>query len=233
MTQAAHFDGRTVLTFDVYGTLIDWETGINDALQPVLKAHGVDFTEDQALEIYAKYEAELEAGPYMTYREVLAESLRRIGKELGFMPSDTEIETFSQSVGDWPAFPDSPAALQALKQQFKLAVITNCDDELFAMSAKRLGVEFDYIITAQQARSYKPSLNNFHLAFGRIDEPREQILHVAQSMFHDHVPAKSLGLTSVWINRRHDKPGFGATPAASAAADAEYPDMKSFAAAAA
>jgi 2-haloacid dehalogenase len=93
-------------------------------------------------------------------------------------------------------------------------------------------VEFDYIITAQQARSYKPSLNNFHLAFGRIEEPREQILHVAQSMFHDHVPAKSLGLTSVWINRRHDKPGFGATPAASAAADAEYPDMRSFAAAA-
>lgn len=230
--QASHFDGRTVLTFDVYGTLIDWETGINEALQPVLKTYGIDFTEDQALEIYAKYEAELEAGPYLTYREVLAESLRRIGTELGFTPSDAEIEKFSQSVGDWPAFPDSPAALQELKKKFKLAVITNCDDELFAMSAKRLGVEFDYIITAQQARSYKPSLNNFHLAFGRIEEPREQILHVAQSMFHDHVPAKSLGLTSVWINRRHDKPGFGATPAASAAADAEYPDMKSFAAAA-
>jgi 2-haloacid dehalogenase len=234
MTQRApYFDGRTVLTFDVYGTLIDWETGIDDALQPVLKAHGVDFTQDQGLEIYAKYEAELEAGPYLTYREVLAESLRRIGQELGFTPSDAEVETFSQSVGDWPAFPDSPAALQSLKKQFKLAVITNCDDELFAMSAKRLGVEFDYIITAQQARSYKPSLNNFHLAFGRIEEPREQILHVAQSMFHDHVPAKSLGLTSVWINRRHDKPGFGATPAASAAADAEFPDMQSFAAAAA
>lgn len=226
------FSGKTVLTFDVYGTLIDWEAGIYNALSPILVAHGFDLTEDAALELYARHEAELEAGPYLTYREVLSESLHRIGQELKFTPTPIEIDAFSHSVGDWPAFPDSQEALRKLKQKFKLAVITNCDDELFALSNKRLGVEFDYIITAQQARSYKPSLNNFHVAFGRIEEPREQILHVAQSLFHDHVPAKELGLNSVWINRRHNKPGFGATPAASATADAEFPDMQSFASAA-
>ena len=127
------------------------------------------------------------------------------------------------SVADWPAFPDSAAALARLKTRFRLGVITNCDDDLFAASNERLGVDFDWIVTAQQVGSYKPDERNFHLAFERIGLPRERILHVAQSLFHDHVPAQRLGLTSVWIDRRHDRPGSGATPGARGQAGRDVP----------
>jgi 2-haloacid dehalogenase len=223
------FSGKTVLTFDCYGTLIDWETGLWNALEPVLRRHGQSLGREAALELFGGLEAELEKGPYMTYRQLLGEVLKGIGARLGFGPSDDEVRSFGGSVGDWPAFPDSPDALASLKKRFKLVVITNCDDDLFAMSNKRLKVAFDHIITAQQARSYKPSLNNFHVAFQRIGVPQAEILHVAQSLFHDHVPAKQLGLSTVWINRRRGKTGAGATPPAEATPDHEYPDMKSFA----
>src|SRR5439155_16303432 len=136
------------------------------------------------------------------------------------------------SVGDWPPFSDSAAALARLAQRFRLGVITNCDGDLFARSRERLEAPFEWVVTAEQARSYKPSLRNFELAFETIDVPRERILHVAQSLFHDHVPAKQLGMTTVWIDRRGDAEGGGATPPASAAPDMTFPDMRSFAAAA-
>jgi 2-haloacid dehalogenase len=132
-------------------------------------------------------------------------------------------------VGEWPAFPDSRGALARLKEHFALAVITNCDDDLFAASNRRLGVTFDAVITAQQVGSYKPSHRNFEVAFERIGAPRERILHVAQSLFHDHVPAKELGLTTVWVDRRHDRPGSGATPPTSATPDLVVPDMATLA----
>jgi 2-haloacid dehalogenase len=152
-----------------------------------------------------------------------------VAGDLGFDPTPSEVAAFSRSVGDWPAFPDSAAALARLKERFRLGVITNCDDDLFSLSNRRLGVEFDWIITAQQVRSYKPRPENFHYAFERIDTPRERILHVAQSLFHDHVPAKALGMTTVWIDRRHDRRGFGATPPAHATPDLTVPDMRTFA----
>ena len=136
---------------------------------------------------------------------------------------------FGVSVADWPPFPDSAAALARLHERFRLGVITNCDDDLFAASARRLGVEFDWVITAQQAGSYKPSERNFQLAFERIDMPRERLLHVAQSLFHDHVPAKRLGLSTVWVDRRHGRPGGGATLPASATPDLTVPDMATLA----
>ena len=225
----AKFSGKTVLTFDCYGTLIDWETGLWGALEPVLRRHGQSLGREAALELFGGLEAELEHGPYLTYRQLLGEVLKGMGAKLGFKPGDDEVRSFGGSVGDWPAFPDSPDALASLKKRFKLVVITNCDDDLFAMSNKRLKVTFDHVITAQQARSYKPSLNNFQVAFQRIGVPQAEILHVAQSLFHDHVPAKRLGLTSVWINRRRGRTGSGATPPAEAKPDHEYPDMKSFA----
>ena len=223
------FTDYDALTFDCYGTLIDWETGILTGLRLVLVAHDVERDDDELLEAYARHEARLEAGPYLPYREVLAGSLRGLAEELGFTPSDDEVLGFSRSAGNWPAFGDSADALQQLKQRFRLGVITNCDDDLFAASNRRLGVEFDWIITAQQAQSYKPALRNFELAFERIDVPRERILHVAQSLFHDHVPAKQLGMTTVWINRRAGREGFGATPPASAEPDLSVPDMRTFA----
>ena len=221
-----------VLTFDCYGTLIDWEAGIAAGLGAVTRAHGVDVGDEELLSTYARHEADLETGPYLRYREVLARACRGVCADLGVEPSDEGVATFAGSVGEWPAFPDSAAALAGLQRRFKLAVITNCDDDLFAASNVRLGVTLDYVITAQQAGSYKPSHRNFELAFERIGRPRERILHVAQSLFHDHVPAKELGLTSVWINRRAGREGSGATPPAVATPDATFPDMATFAEAA-
>ena len=219
------------LTFDCYGTLIDWETGLLAGLRDALPA--LDAPDDELLEAYAAHEAEAEAGPYLTYREILAAGVRGIGRAHGVDPADDAVDRFSVSVGDWPAFPDSAEALERLKRRFRLGVITNCDTDLFAASNERLGVAFDWVVTAEQARSYKPSLRPFELAFETITVPRERILHVAQSLFHDHVPAKALGLTTVWIDRRRGRVGFGATPPAAATPDATYPSLADFADAAA
>ncbi|MCG2574783.1 haloacid dehalogenase type II [Acinetobacter sp. ME22] len=217
-----------VLTFDMYGTLIDWESGLSTALQQVFHIYGINKTESEALQLYAYHEADVSSGDYLPYREVLSKTLEQIGLALGFTPREEDLTEFANSISDWPAFKDSQAALLRLKEHFKLAVITNCDDEHFAISNRKLGIEFDYIITAELARSYKPSLNNFLLALGSIGVPNKNILHIAESLFHDHVPAKKLGLSSVWINRRHGKPGKGATLSATATPDAEYTSMKDF-----
>jgi 2-haloacid dehalogenase len=226
---AIDFDAYDVLTFDCYGTLIDWESGLLEAFRPILAHHRVSAGDEELLERYGVHEAELESGPYLRYVEVLKGVLRRIGDDFGFEPSEEELEAFGTSVGDWPAFDDSADALQRLHKMFKLAPITNCDDNLFAASQPKLGVEFDWVTTAEQARAYKPSHRNFELAFERIGLPRERILHVAQSLYHDHVPAKELGLTSVWIDRRSGKHGSGATLPAEASPDLTLPDMRSLA----
>lgn len=220
------------LTFDCYGTLIDWEAGLSGAFAPILGARGLAPEDDDLLARYARYEAAAEAGPYLRYREVLAAGLRGVARELGFEPTAAEVEAFSGSVADWPAFGDTAAALARLHERFRLGVITNCDDDLFAASNRRLGVTFDWVVTAEQVRSYKPSEANFERAFERLGLRRDRILHVAQSLFHDHVPAKRLGLSTVWIDRRHDRAGSGATPPAEATPDATFPDMAAFAAAA-
>jgi 2-haloacid dehalogenase len=230
--RAIHFDDVEALTFDCYGTLIDWEAGLTAAFQPVFRARGIAFDGDAVLERFADHEAAAEAGPYRRYRDVLAIALRGVSSDYGIEPTADEIEAFSGSVGEWPAFSDTTAALARLRERFRLGVITNCDDDLFAASLPRLGVDFDWVITAQQAGSYKPDERNFELAFERIGLPRERILHVAQSLFHDHAPAQRLGVTSVWIDRRGDRAGSGATPASEATPDARFPDMASFAEAA-
>lgn len=224
-----NWDDFLVLTFDCYGTLIDWESGIWAALHPVLARHHVGMTTDQALALYGELESEAERGEYHEYKVVLGMVLQGFGKRLGFAPTRDELQGFSESVKDWPAFPDSARALQALKKKYRLAIISNVDDDLFAFSARRLGVQFDWIITAQQAKSYKPSLNNFHFAFKRIGLPKSKILHVAQSLFHDLAPAKAFGLSTVWVNRRHGKAGFGATPPAQAQPDLVVPDLQTLA----
>jgi 2-haloacid dehalogenase len=232
MTTGLDYGAFEVLTFDCYGTLIDWETGIATGLRALTAAHGRQVADEELLSTYAGHEAALEAGPYLRYREVLARAAAGVCADIGLRPSDDELATFGGSVGEWPAFPDSAAALGALHERFRLAVITNCDDDLFTASNRRLGVTFDWVVTAQQAGSYKPSHRNFELAFERIGLPPDRILHVAQSLFHDHVPAKELGLRSVWINRRAGREGSGATPLAEATPDATFPDMASFAEAA-
>jgi 2-haloacid dehalogenase len=217
-----------VLTFDCYGTLIDWEAGLAAALRDALPDLPV-VTDEELLEEYATHEAAAERGPYRTYRQVLAEGLRGVAVAHALSVTDDVAARFSESVRDWPAFPDSADALGRLRSGFRLGVITNCDTDLFLASSERLGVVFDWVVTAEMAEGYKPSLGNFELAFDMIAVPPGRILHVAQSLYHDHVPAKQLGMTTVWIDRRRARPGFGATPPAEARPDATFPDLASFA----
>lgn len=222
------YDDFDALTFDCYGTLIDWETGILNGLKAALGS-GIEGESDaQLLARFAHHEHAAEV-PYKNYREVLGLTSRMLAGELGLETSPEQEAQFGASVLDWPAFPDSHDALVSLQERFKLVVITNCDDDLFAASAARLGITFDEVITAAQVGSYKPNIENFHFAHEKIQRtlgiPKDRILHVAQSLFHDHAPAKSIGMTTVHIKRR----GNGAAPQASATPDAVFPDMKSFA----
>jgi 2-haloacid dehalogenase len=232
MTETFDFGRFDALTFDCYGTLIDWETGLSAAIRTLLGPRGVDADQEPLLEAYARYEAEAERPPYRTYREVLAYAGRGVAATFGAEPTEAAVATFSGSVVDWPAFPDSAAALARLKTRFRLGVLTNCDDDLFAASNRRLGVGFEWVVTAEQARGYKPAVANFELLFERVGLPHDRILHVAQSLYHDHVPARALGLSSIWIDRRHDRPGAGATLPADASPSLTFPDMAAFAAAA-
>ena len=222
------FNRFEVLSFDCYGTLIDWEKGILGALQPVFKAHGTSLSDDQTLELYAELELEVQKeGQYVKYKEVLRKVVRQFGSRLGFTPSEFELNCLANSLRDWLPFPDTVPALTTLKKNFKLAVISNVDDDLFAFSAERLQVEFDWVITAEQAKSYKPSLRMFEYAMQKIGRPPERMLHIAQSVYHDIIPAKAMGLSAIWVNRRKGQQDSGATPPASCDSDLEVPDLKS------
>jgi len=218
-----------VLTFDCYGTLIDWETGIFGALRPILTAHGRTVTDAELLEFYSELELQAEQREFRPYREVLKSVVRGFGERLGFVPSESEVRSLPESLANWLPFPDTVAALRKLKSRYQLAITSNVDDDLFAVTARRLEVQFDHVITAQQARAYKPSLRVFKLAQERIGVQPTQWLHVAQSVYHDVVPAKSLGIATVWVNRPSPRPGAGAAKAASAQPDLEVHSLKALA----
>jgi len=222
-----NFHQFKILSFDCYGTLIDWERGILGAVKPVLSNRKIVIADETILETYAQIESEIEAGPYRPYRDILRTVMTRLSERFGFVPNDTECNTIVASLLNWPPFEDTVAALRVLKTKYRLAVISNVDDDLFASSNRHLRVAFDYVITAAQVGAYKPSLRVFEHALQKIGCPKNTLLHVAQSLYHDHVPAKKLGLSTVWINRRQDKPGPGATPPAAATPDAEFPDLTS------
>jgi len=223
------------LSFDCYGTLIDWEAGIAAVLRPWADAHHVQLTDEQLLTAYSRYEAQAEVDhPTDLYPQILARAMRGLGAQLGVPVSDDEAESLAVSVPDWPAFPDSAEALERLSRRYKLIILSNVDRASFAGSDKRLGVTFTSILTAQDIGSYKPSPRNFEALAREVERlgiADGKLLHVAQSLFHDHVPAKAAGLPTVWINRRHDKPGWGATPEPSGdvAADWTFPSMRAFA----
>lgn len=218
-----------VLTFDCYGTLIDWETGIFSALRPLLPAHGKTVSDFELLNLYSELESEAERGEFRTYREVLQSVVWGFGKRLGFNPTESEVRSLPDSLASWPPFPDTVAALRELKRRYRLAIMSNVDDDLFAPTARRLDVAFDEVITAQQAGAYKPSLKIFQLAQRRLGVDAAQWLHVGQSIYHDVIPAKSLGIATVWVNRPSPRPGAGAAKAASGQPDLEVPDLKTLA----
>jgi 2-haloacid dehalogenase len=214
-----------VLTFDCYGTLIDWETGILSALHRILAAH--DKTADDAtlLKHYGDFEAAAEQGEFRSYREVLQTVVRRFGKEFGFSPSEEEVCSLPGSLPTWKPWLDTIAALNQLKKNFRLAVISNVDDDLFAATRPQLQVHFDHVITAQQAHAYKPSLRIFELALSQIGVPANRILHVGQSIYHDVQPAPLLGLSTIWVNRPSARAGVGAVVSAKGSPDLEVASL--------
>jgi 2-haloacid dehalogenase len=225
------------LSFDCYGTLIDWEAGIAAVLRPWAGSAGLDVADEELLLAYAGNEAALEREtPTALYPEILAAAFRRTGDALGAAVSDEWAHRLGDSVPDWPAFPDSADALALLARRYKLIILSNVHRTGFAGSNQHLRGDFAAIITAEDVGAYKPAENHFRAldeTLADLGVARSGLLHVAQSLFHDHVPAKRAGLPSIWINRRHDHPGWGATPEPSDewSYDLEFKSMGEFAAA--
>ena len=232
------------LSFDCYGTLIDWESGLFTALAPLLTRAGadlakpdqavpagmgiarsdVDLSRESVLQAFARLEShQQEKTPDMTYPDLLAEVHRQLAIEWDVPSDPAEAAAFGASVPNWPPFPDTVEALRYLKQHFRLIILSNVDRASFQATNQRLGVTFDAIYTAQDIGSYKPDRRNFSYLMDRMREQgvaREKLLHVAQSLFHDHVPANAVGIASAWIDRRHNIGSGGAT--APVAGDVHY-----------
>ena len=223
------FSQFSVLSFDCYGTMIDWEAGIFSALRPILSTHNKRVNDVTLLKLYSELELEAEQQKYSSYREVLQSVVRGLGQRLGFGPSAAEIRSLPESLPAWQPFPDTVPALRALKNRYQLAVISNIDDDLFALTAPQLGVTFDHVITAQQALCYKPCKRIFQIARGRLAVSPENWLHVGQSIYHDVIPAQALGIAAVWVNRPSPRAGAGATKAAAGKPDLEVSSLKDLA----
>jgi 2-haloacid dehalogenase len=221
-----------ILTFDCYGTLINWEAGILSALHRILSAHRKKIDDATLLKLYGDFELVFEQGAFRPYREVLASVVRQFGTEFHFTPSAEEVRSLPDSLPTWKPWPDTVGALLQLKSRFRLAILSNVDDDLFAATRPQLGVDFDEVITAQQAQAYKPSLKLFELALSRVQAPAHRVLHVGQSIYHDVIPAQSLGLATVWVNRPSARPGVGAVKAAEAQPDLTVLSVAELAAAA-
>ena len=223
------------LSFDCYGTLIDWEAGLSAVLSGWAASRGLDTGREELLSAYAQHETQAEElYPREPYPAILARSLRGLAAELGVEASGEDAERLARSVPDWPAFGDSRDALAALGERYQLIILSNVDRESFAASNRRLGVRFSSVLTAEDVGSYKPSPGNFAALLAearRLGVGQGRLLHVAQSLFHDHVPAQQAGLRTAWINRRQDRPGWGATPPPSATVvpDWEFPSLRALA----
>jgi len=225
------FTRYEIITFDCYGTLIDWESGLLPALHCILAAHKREIDDATLLKLYGDFELRAEAN-YQPYKQVLASVVHQFGKELKFTPTKEEANSLADSLPTWKPWPDTVAALHRLKSRYRLAILSNIDDDLFAATRPQLGVDFDQVTTAQQAQAYKPSLKIFELALSRINAPVHRVLHIGQSIYHDVIPAQALGLATVWINRPSARPGVGAVKSAQAQPDLTFSSLEQFAAAA-
>ncbi len=221
---------KHLLTFDCYGTLIDWENGILSALKPVFSLHNIELDDNAILEAYGQAESTCQEGAFKPYRLILSDVMDVLGQQLGFTPTPQQSTLLAESIAHWQPFPDTIAALQALKSKYKLAILSNIDDDLFEHSARLLGNEFDWVVTAEQVQSYKPGHAHFHKIQELSGIAPSHWVHVAQSLHHDIIPSKALGIPNIWINRRADNPGFGATKPAQTTPDMTFPSLDAFAA---
>ena len=221
------FDRFQWLSFDCYGTLVDWETGISTAVAEALGSHGIGKTKAEILRLFADAEPRVQSSPdYLEYRRVLREVMAMIGAELGLQLSESELGCLADTLPDWPVFSDAADALNAMQTRYKLAIISNVDDDLFARTADVMGINFDAVITSQQARSYKPNRRNFDLAAERMAVEKTEWLHIAESRHHDIEPANRLGIASVWVSRADRG---GGTRQTDAVPDLTVPDLESLA----
>jgi 2-haloacid dehalogenase len=213
----------SVITFDCYGTLIDWETGILNAFRQTLNLQSDE--EGRALDLYSRFEPEIQSSGYKRYRDVLREVMVRMAREFNRELAPGQEDALAESIKNWLPFPDTVAALRRLKTKYKLGIISNIDDDLFAATAKHLQVSFDFVVTAEQVSAYKPSLKNFETAEQVAKLDRATWLHAAESLYHDVAPARQLGIANVWVNRRQGK-AHAATRVSSVQPDLEVPDLK-------
>ena len=216
------------LSFDCYGTLIDWESGICRAVSEVLAPYGIKLSNDEILSRFSEVEPVVQqSSGYLEYRRVLCGVMETIGTDLGLQLSNSGTARLADTLPNWPVFPDVVDALKALKSRYRLAVISNVDDDLFAETAKAIGVDFDVVVTAQQVQRYKPDLKNFLFASERMGIPKQRWLHVAESLYHDIAPANQIGIDNVWVNRSGRG---GGTMQTDAVPDLEVPDLTTLAA---
>ena len=211
------------ISFDCYGTLIDWESGILGYLRPLLQKKTRHVSDGEILDAYSEFEPRNQE-TYRPYREVLASVVRDFGAHFNFEVSPEEADGLAQSIRAWRPFPDTVPALQRLKTRYKLAVLSNIDDVLFAFTAPKLCVQLDLVVTAQQVRSYKPSLRNFEALLQHLPVDKGRLLHAAESLYHDVVPAHTLGIQTAWVNRRQGKSS-AATKLVAAKPDIEVPTV--------
>ena len=212
-----------LFSFDCYGTLIDWEDGIYNALKPVFKRHGIEVEREEILKLYSQIEPELER-EYKPYKVVLKMAAERIFYAYGVNVADEEKEVFVRSIYTWKPFNDVKEALVEIKRYGKIAIISNTDEDIIKASIENIGVHFDFVVTAEKVKAYKPSLKVFEFAYKMFGVDKSKWIHVGQSVFHDIIPAKKFGLKTVLIKRR----GFGATPVVEESADFEFPDVRTF-----
>lgn len=221
------------LTFDCYGTLVDWNTGVLGALRKILGDRASNTSDAELLALYGRFEHEAErpsSAGHKSYRDVLREVVDRYAAHFGFTPTSAQRDALPDSIKDWPAFPDTPDALRALKKRYRLAVLSNIDRDLFAWTAPKLGVELNALVTAQDVGSYKPGRAHFDEGLKRLGLPRERVLHVAQSLFHDIRPARDLGYSTVWGARGEGGAGASFDGSPDAKPDLVVPDMRTLAA---
>lgn len=216
----------STVTFDCYGTLIDWESGILVAMLPLLRGHGLQLASDTILAAYARAEAAAEQGPYVSYREVLRRTFTGMADDLGFAPRREEVETLVRSLAQWEPFPDTVACLRRLGTRYRLGIISNVDEDLFEVTRAHLEVDFDFVVTADAARAYKPDPRLFELALRRAGHEASAMLHAAQSLYHDVAPARALGIPTVHVVRDAGREGVHAVPGSKAQADWTVPDLR-------
>ncbi len=192
------------VSFDCYGTLVDWEAGIRGAFRQAAAADGVELDGDRIISAYHAIEPQVQSEDYRSYREVLAATALGVARRLGWHLEPQRARFLAESLPDWPVFPDTRPALERLKSRFAIAILSNVDDDLLRGSIDRIGVEFDWTITAERVRSYKPAPAHFRAALERAGGAA-RLLHAAASYFHDIGPAAELGIAAVWINRKAEQ----------------------------